>query len=410
MRFRLLKWISLALGALVALVVIAILVIVWLVDPNSFKSRIEAAVRNATGREFTLVGDIDLGFFPWLALRTGEGRFGNAPGFGSEPMITWQRAQLGARLIPLLRGRLVADRVILEGADIRLTRQADGRANWQGLGGDQPADANAEPMELRIDGVEVRDTRITFVDETAPRRVQVTALNLSTDGIAPGEPFTDSEISGVLHLDGFAEAGVPFEIAVPRAVVAKDMSSVEIERFSVGFGVLEVQGGVQGTLGEPQKLAGSIDSNEFDLRSLMTSVGMSPPKTTDPAALGRLQFNAAWRYEGGAIAVDPLALTLDDTRFSGSIRRAAGENALGEFALHGDSLDVARYVPPADPASEPFVLPTAALKRLQFRGVLELDRATYDDVILKGVIVRLVLDEQGLHPPAAAGAVPGPAR
>ncbi len=80
---RLIKWVSLGLGALVALVVLGVLVIVWLVDPNSFKSNIEAAVRDNTGREFTLVGDIELGFFPWLALRTGEGSFGNAPGFGS---------------------------------------------------------------------------------------------------------------------------------------------------------------------------------------------------------------------------------------------------------------------------------------------------------------------------------------
>jgi AsmA protein len=100
---RLIKWVSLGLGALVALVVLGVLVIVWLVDPNSFKSNIEAAVRDNTGREFTLVGDIDLGFFPWLALRTGEGSFGNAPGFAPEPMVTWKSAQLGVKLIPLAR-------------------------------------------------------------------------------------------------------------------------------------------------------------------------------------------------------------------------------------------------------------------------------------------------------------------
>ena len=115
MRFRPLKWIAVGLGVLISLAVITILVIVWVVDPNSFKPRIEAAVREATGREFALVGDIELGFFPWLALRTGEGHFGNAPGFGGEPMVTWKRAQLGARLFPLLRGELVTSRVVLEG-------------------------------------------------------------------------------------------------------------------------------------------------------------------------------------------------------------------------------------------------------------------------------------------------------
>ena len=84
-------------------------------------------------------------FFPWLALRTGEGRFGNAPGFGPEPMATWRSAQLGVRLFPLLRGELVVDRV----ESRRRRRAADAarpmaRANWEGIGGDEPADPRRE--------------------------------------------------------------------------------------------------------------------------------------------------------------------------------------------------------------------------------------------------------------------------
>jgi AsmA protein len=402
---RLLKWIALGLGGLVALVFVAIVVIVWFVDPNHFKPRIEAAVRDATGREFALVGDIELGFFPWLALRTREGRFGNAPGFGPEPMVSWKRAQLGAKLIPLLRGRLVADRVILEGADVRLVRHADGHANWEGIGGNQPADPDAEPMEIRIDGVRIEDSSISFVDEAAPRRVSVTQLNLSTDGIAPGEPFTDTEISGVLRMDGFAPAGVPFVLDVPKATVPADMSSIDVPEFKLGFGDFEAAGGVQGTLGETPRLAGTLESNAFDLRSLLAATGIEAPKTTDQAALGKLQFASSWRFDAGAIALEPLSLTLDDTRFKGYFRRGAGETALGEFSLRGDTLDIARYIPPPDPDSEPFVLPTAALKQLQFRGDLQLEQATLGDISMKGVTLRLLLDEQGLRQvrPESAG-------
>ena len=398
MRFRLLKWIALGLGALIALAFIAILVIVWVVDPNTFKPRIEAAVRDATGREFTLAGDIELGFFPWLALRTGEGRFGNTPGFGSEPMVSWKRAQLGARLLPLLRGELVADRVILEGADVRLIRRTEGTANWQGIGGESgPKDPDAEPMELRIDGIEIRDSRVSFVDETVPRRIEVASLNLSTDGIEPGKPFTDTEVSGVLHMDGFAAAGVPFELDVPQAELPEDFSAIDMPGFSVKFGGFEAEGGVQGALGDQPKLAGKIGSNEFDPRALLAAVGVAAPKTTDATALGKLQFSANWQLDAGAVAIEPFELTLDDTRFTGHFRRAAGDDAVGEFALRGDSLDIARYIPPPDPASEPFVLPTAALKQLRFRGVVELEQATLGEVSMKGVTLRLLLDDQGLR-------------
>ena len=70
---------------------------------------------------------------------------------------------------------------------------------------------------------------------------------------------------------------------------------------------------------------------------------------------------------------------------------------MGEFALRGDTLNISRYIPPADPASEPFVLPTAMLESLKFRGVLELEQATMDDIVMKGVTLRLLLDEQGLR-------------
>ena len=405
MRLRILKWVSLGLGAIVALAVLAVLVIVWLVDPNSFKSHIEAAVRDATGRELTLVGDIDLGCFPWLAFRTGEGRFGNAPGFGPEPMATWQSAQLGARLFPLLRGRLVADRVILKGADVRLVRRADGSTNWLDLMRQDPSDPNATPAgttDLRIDGITIENSGVSFVDEGVPRRVAVTALNLTTDGIAPGEPFTDTEISGVLHMDGFVPEGVPFELDVPKAVVPKDLATVDLPQFSVRFGGFQAEGGVQGTLGEQPKLAGKLATNTFDLRSLLASVGVAAPKTTDAAALSKLQIVASWNFDAGAVAIDPFTMTLDDSHFSGSFRRGADADPTGEFALRGDTLDLARYIPPPDPASEPFVLPTAALKALKFRGSVELEQARLDDIDMKGVTIRLLLDEQGLRPQPAS--------
>ena len=394
---RALKWISWGLAGLIVLALLAIAVVVLLVDPNSFKARIESTVREATGREFALVGDIELNFFPWLALRTGEGRFGNPPGFAAEPMATWRSAQLGVRLFPLLAGDLEVDRIRLDGADVHLVLKADGTANWQGIAGDEPADPAAPTRRLTISGVDLRDSRVTFVDEGAPRRIVVSALNLSTDEIDPGQPFTDTSIAGNLHMDGFPVEGMPFELEVPKAALTQDYSSLDVDEFSVRLGGLEAEGSISGTLGEPLALAGRIDSNRFDLNALLTGVGIEAPKTTDPRALGQVELDASWRLEGSAMQVDPLVLSVDDTRFTGNFRRAAGDDPVGEFALRGDHLDIARYVPPTDPESEPFVLPTAALRALKFRGLLELDEVRYDDILMKGVTLRLLLDEQGLR-------------
>jgi AsmA protein len=395
---RVLKWISWGLGGLIVLVVLGVLVVIWFVDPNRFKSNIEAAVRDATGRELTLIGDIELGFFPWLALRSGEGRFANPPGFGTEPMVSWKSAQLGARLFPLLRGELVADRVVLRGADVRLVRRADGTANWEGMGTGQaiPQDDQA-PKDIRIDGVRIEDSRLSFVDEAARRTIQVSSLALTTDEISPGEPLTDTGISGVLHVTGFPPAGVPFRMEVPELIAPKDFSALQVDEFELSFGGLEVEGALKGTLGDHPRLEGELRTNVFDPRALLGAVGVAAPKTTDPRALGKLQLAGRLKMDGGAIAFEPFTLLLDDTNFAGHFRLAASEGASGEFALRGDRLDVARYIPPPDPASEPFVLPTAMIKALEFRGNVELEQVTLGDVDMKGVAIRLLLDEHGLR-------------
>lgn len=395
---RVLKWVSIGLGSLFALVFVGVLVVVWLIDPNRFKPRIESAVTEATGREFILAGDIELGFFPWLALRTGAGRFGNAPGI-DEPMVTWRQAQLGAKLFPLLRGELVADRVRLSGVDLRLVRHADGTGNWQGIGGDRPASPDAEETKFSIDGVEIEDSRVSFVDESVPRRIEVTGLDFETDEIELGNPFTDTRIAGTLHMDGFAPAGVPFELSVPRIALPRDFSSVAVEEFDARFGALELEGGVQGRLGDAVQLSGHVETNEFDPRALLTAVGIAAPKTTDPTALGLVAFKGDWASDAGAIDIGPFSLRLDDSRFTGRFRRAAGDDPVAALEMNGDSLDIARYVPPSDPASEPFTLPTAMLKALKFGGTIGLAEATYADTKMKGVTLRLVLDEQGLRTP-----------
>jgi len=190
---------------------------------------------------------------------------------------------------------------------------------------------------------------------------------------------------------------------VPRVVAPKDFSAFEVGKYSVALGDFEVEGSAKGSLGDAPKMAGVIESNDFDPRVLLTTMGIAPPKTTDAGALAKLRFSANWGLDAGAILVDPFALNVDETRFTGNFRQPAGEGAVGEFLLRGDSLDLSRYIPPTDPDSEPFVLPTAMLKSLRYRGVLELEHAKLDDIDMKGVTLRLVLDENGLRGAAPSG-------
>src|ERR1700722_13748825 len=131
-------------GGIVALLG-AVLLGVWLlVNPNTYKGKIAAAVQQSTGRELKLQGDIRLSVIPWVALELGPASLGNPAGFGDEPFLSFTHASVRVRLLPLLRQRLEVARVEVEGLDLRLRKNAAGRGNWQGAEPESPTKSDAD--------------------------------------------------------------------------------------------------------------------------------------------------------------------------------------------------------------------------------------------------------------------------
>ena len=120
-----------SLVAVVALVVVAGGAFLASFDSNSLKPRIIAAVKQATGRDLTLQGNISLGFSLQPTLRLAEVSFANPPGFSRPQMATLERLDLKLALLPLLSHRIEIDRLVLVKPDILLETDAKGRPNWQ---------------------------------------------------------------------------------------------------------------------------------------------------------------------------------------------------------------------------------------------------------------------------------------
>ena len=90
--------------ALLAIVLLPLLALVLLVDPNSFKPQVVAAVKQQTGREFRIDGELGWSFYPVLGIELGRTELGNARGFGEQPMLAAERVAVGVELLPLIDG------------------------------------------------------------------------------------------------------------------------------------------------------------------------------------------------------------------------------------------------------------------------------------------------------------------
>ena len=190
---RALKIAGFIVGGLIALIVVALVAILIFVDPNDYRDDIEQLVEKETGRDLTLAGDLELSVFPWIALKIGAASLGEAPGFGDEPFVAIQEARVGARLLPLLRGKIEVGHVRLAGARIRLITDEQGRDNWADLGEDDGAaeeQPGEPPSELpTVAGLAIEDAAVTIENRQERTKQVIRDFNLKTGRLASGEPF-----------------------------------------------------------------------------------------------------------------------------------------------------------------------------------------------------------------------------
>jgi AsmA protein len=76
-----------ALAGVLAAVVIAVTWYALTFDPNAYRDDIAALVRDATGRELVIEGDLQATLFPSPGVEVGTVRLGQAAGFGTMPFL-----------------------------------------------------------------------------------------------------------------------------------------------------------------------------------------------------------------------------------------------------------------------------------------------------------------------------------
>lgn len=180
---RALRIIGIALGCFIAFVVVVLIAVRLLVNPNNYKGRIAQAVKSSTGRDLSLPGEIRLSVFPWIGVQFGPATLGNPPGFGAEPFATLQHASLRVRLLPLLLHRqLQIGRVEVDGLDLKLLKNAQGQGNWQmpaAKPNAAPQSSSSEQLQS-VSGVLVKQSRVSYQSTLADN------VSLEVGHFAPG--------------------------------------------------------------------------------------------------------------------------------------------------------------------------------------------------------------------------------
>jgi AsmA protein len=311
---KLLKIFGVAFGVIVTLAIVAAIALWLTFDPNDYKSYLADWVGERTGRELVIEDDLELTFFPWLGVTTGNIRLGNAPGFGGEPFASIDRTTVSVRLLPLLRRQVEIGTVRLDGFELNLATDADGRNNWSDFvaeDGAPESQASGEPGEpflesLNIAGIDINDGLIFWHANTSEVRYVLSELALETGAVAPGEPV-DGELSFRLVS---VEPQLSADLTVNGTLVPGEIGTgLETRNVRVAFNLADGSGNERatGSMTVDGVRVGPAEEPIAIARGNLTARLVEPPVGPDQTEVQIDWAGATLERQGGTLRVEDLA-------------------------------------------------------------------------------------------------------
>jgi AsmA protein len=429
------------LGSLLLLLVATAFVLTSVIDPNRYRGKIEGIVGDLSGRPFVIEGNLEITWFPWLGVRMGRahldnrhdvpgdrpeppgnraGPAGNRPDVPGLPIVEWESVALAAKVWPLLQGQVVVDRIRLQGPHIHLHRDAQGHGNWEDWGPARPgrsvpgeasapgkaslpgeAGAPRKPSSPagqrstpQIAGIEIRDGTLDYVDEVSGLQANLSGLELDIGEWLTGQPLP-VHTRFLVHTAALPPSGVWVQVDAAELAVRQEPLTLAAPKLSVKVADAQIDGNLtyERTADAGVRAHGSVAAHAPSLRKLADDLGLNQTMPHDPTTLGPFELTTDWSYVDGLIAAKPLVVKLDGVNFAGWLERTAAPPAMWGFELHGDRIDLGRYVNVDSTNKKPFELPVAALRAINANGSLIFDQVVLADTHMADVRLRLQTPE-----------------
>ena len=323
------------------------------IDVNQYKPEITAKVKEQTGRDLVIKGEINLGLFPPAATVSGVS-FQNAS-WGSRPtMATVDSFAAQVQLMPLIfGGNIKVDRLVLKGVDVLLETDKQGRGNWEFAAKPArpttPAPAPAAPgkpaagapqlpefAEVRLDDVKLthRDGVTGKTTTAAIKSLQASApgggpLKLKLEAAYNNEPV---ELAGTLgQLSDLAAPSRPWPIKLDIAFAG-------------------AKAAVDGAIKQPMEGKGfdlKLRAEAPDIAALAKRIGAETPLTGPLQVSARVSDPAPNRY-----AISELKATAGGSDLAGDITATVGgAKPVVTANLSSTKVDLAKLAPKDEKAA-----------------------------------------------------------
>jgi uncharacterized protein involved in outer membrane biogenesis len=371
---RFVKILSVLVVGCVALVVAGV-AILKSQDFNEYKDLIAENVRDVTGRDLQISGELDLKISLTPSIVVEGLTLGNAPWASTSEMVSIDKFAAEVSLIPLLSGTIDVNQVILSGVTVSAETDKSGKGNWI-FDTQEDVSSSAEKSSSTGNVVvpvvrlaNINDIKITFQDGVSGETISlnVDKLSVGTDG--PDAPLT-LDMNGSLNSQAFEVSGAAGTI---NTLISGGMIPLNLEVKGLATTVtLEGQAGLAG--GEPAadlKFETSIPK----ISDAVTAIATLVPAIKDDAlpSVEVLKISGSTKFSNNTLSVSDLQISIGSSDLSGdvsvdlkqsvpTINGDLSSNLLNidELLPKSDSVDTAQVTP--SPTNDGKVFPADVLQ------------------------------------------------
>lgn len=299
---RMTRFALIAIGAVVALVILVAVCLPLFLNADTFRARIESTLTKSLGRKVT-IGKLDLSVWSG-GLVASNATVADDPAFSTQPFIQADSVKIGVDILPLILSKQIRIRGFsLQTPKVQLLRAANGTWNYSTIGKTTPAttqDADTKQAfpDLTVGHVTVEDGRFTVGMQPAPgaaasapvRVYDQVNLEAKDFGFKNSFPFTVSAHlpgDGTVSLKG--SAGPINQQDASLTPFSGNLEMKHIDPLAAGF--VDASDGITGLIGD-MVLDASWNGQQMHVAKLLvdtpqiTLVRSNTPKPPAPAPAG----------------------------------------------------------------------------------------------------------------------------